>query len=106
VSRRRAQPRPLAGAIGAIRGAAQPATPLAAVLAAWPGAVGERIAAEAQPTAEHDGVVTVACSAATWAQELDLLADELLDRLRAELPGTEIARLRFVVSPEPFLGTI
>ena len=103
---RRAQPRAISGAIAAIREAAQPATPLAAVIAAWPEAVGERIAAEAQPVAEREGVITVACRAATWAQELDLLGDELLERLRASVRDTRVERLRFVVSPEPFTDTI
>jgi predicted nucleic acid-binding Zn ribbon protein len=103
---RRSQPHSIAGAIASIRDAAQPATRLAAVLAAWPDAVGERIAAEAQPVAEREGVVTVACRAATWAQELDLLGDELLERLRERLPDGTLERLRFVVSPEPFTDTI
>jgi predicted nucleic acid-binding Zn ribbon protein len=103
---RRGRPRAIGGAIGAIREEVRPATPLAAVLAAWPEAVGERIAGEAQPVSERDGVVTIACRAATWAQELDLLADELLERLRARAEIGRIERLRFVVSAEPFVDTI
>ena len=68
----------------------QPQTPLAAVQAVWPEAVGERIAAEARPVRERDGTVTVECRAATWAQELDLLHDELLERLNEAL-GSERA---------------
>jgi predicted nucleic acid-binding Zn ribbon protein len=103
---RRASPRPLGDAVAAIRAAAEPATPLAAVQRAWPRAVGERVAAEAEPVAEHEGVITVACRAATWAQELDLLHDELLARLREALDEESIERLRFVVSPEPFTDSI
>ena len=99
---RRTAPRSIGHALGAIRESVQPATPLAAVLAAWPEAVGERIAAEAQPVAEKGGVVTVACRAATWAQELDLLSEELLARLRERLERPDLERLRFVVDPEPF----
>jgi predicted nucleic acid-binding Zn ribbon protein len=99
---RRGSPRPLDEAVAAIRAAAEPATPLAAVQRAWPAAVGDRVAAEAEPVAEREGVITVACRAATWAQELDLLHDELLARLREEVGKTPIERLRFVVSPEPF----
>jgi predicted nucleic acid-binding Zn ribbon protein len=103
---RSARPRSIAAAVGAIRDQVQPATPLAAVLAVWPAAVGERIAAEAMPVSERDGVVTVACRAATWAQELDLLGDELLERLCARAEIGRIERLRFVVSPERFADTI
>ena len=46
---------------------------------------------------ERDGVVTVECRAATWAQELDLLQAELLERLNAALGEPRVGRLRFVV---------
>ena len=36
---------------------------------------------------ERDGAITVECRAATWAQELDLLQDELLERLNEALGG-------------------
>ena len=35
--------------------------------------------------------VTIACRSATWAQELDLMQDELLDRLRERLAGGPFA---------------
>jgi predicted nucleic acid-binding Zn ribbon protein len=35
--------------------------------------------------AERDGVVTIACRSATWAQELDLLGPQLLERLNEAL---------------------
>jgi predicted nucleic acid-binding Zn ribbon protein len=53
------------------------------------------VAVEAQPVAERDGVVTVACRSATWAQELDLMHDELLERLNAALGHGGLKRLRF-----------
>src|SRR5712691_7130755 len=94
--RRRRAPRPLSGAVEAALQHAEPATLLAAVQRAWPGAVGEAIAREANPVGERDGVVTVACRSATWAQELDLLADQILARLSSELPNeAELAGLRF-----------
>ena len=43
-------------------------------------------------------MLTVACHSATWAQELDLLAPDLLERLNAALDdaaGGPIERLRF-----------
>jgi Dna[CI] antecedent DciA-like protein len=49
-------------------------------------------------------VLTVACGAATWAQELDLLQGELLERLNSALAesGSGAARgLRFVATPPP-----
>jgi predicted nucleic acid-binding Zn ribbon protein len=56
--------------------------------------VGAAIAAAAQPVAERDGVLTVRCEAAVWAQELDLMAPELLARLNTALGGEELRALR------------
>ena len=46
------------------------------------------------PTAERDGVLTVTCQAAVWAQELDLMATELIARLNAALASDSIRELR------------
>ena len=94
---KRAKPHALGETIRELRREAQPATLLAAAQASWRPAVGEQIAAQAQPVRERDGMITVECSAATWAQELDLLHDELLARLNAELGEARIKRLRMVV---------
>ena len=94
---RRATPKPLGDSIRALRTEVQPQTPLAAIQAVWPEAVGSRVAAEARPVRERDGTVTVECRAATWAQELDLLHDELLARLNEALGDERVSRLRMVV---------
>ena len=93
-----ARPRGLAAALRGVREEVAPRTLLAAVQASWHDAVGARIAAEAQPIAERDGIVTVECRAATWANELDLLQDELLARLNSELGSEAVERLRFRAS--------
>jgi predicted nucleic acid-binding Zn ribbon protein len=54
------------------------------------------IAAEAVPTAERAGVVTISCSAAVWAQELDLMAPTIIGRLNGRLAGSRVDRLRCV----------
>jgi predicted nucleic acid-binding Zn ribbon protein len=98
VSGYRRGPKPLGDALAAAVAPLAPATPLGAVQGLWAGAVGERVAAEAAPVAERDGVVTVTCRSSTWAQELDLLAGDVLGKLRAELPeGVEVTALRFTV---------
>jgi predicted nucleic acid-binding Zn ribbon protein len=94
---RRVTPKPLGDSIRALRTEVQPQTPLAAIQAVWPDAVGARVAAEARPVRERDGTVTVECRAATWAQELDLLHDELLERVNEALGSQVISRLRMVV---------
>ena len=81
----RRSPRPLGAALRQARARAEPRTLLAATQSAWPTAAGDRVAAEAEPVAERDGVVTIACRSATWAQELDLLQPELVERLNGAL---------------------
>jgi predicted nucleic acid-binding Zn ribbon protein len=97
---RRAAPRSLGDAIRRSRAEAEPATLLAAVQGAWLGAVGDRVASEARPVREREGVITVGCRAATWAQELDLLQRELLERLNAAIEPRRVDGLRFVVVDE------
>jgi len=75
-------------------GALAPATTLARVQEVWERAAGPAIAAAARPTAERDGALTVTCAAAVWAQELDLMAGELIPRLNAELGTEAITQLR------------
>jgi predicted nucleic acid-binding Zn ribbon protein len=127
---RRLTPRPLAFALAEVASAAAPATLLARVQTAWPQTAGAALAAATKPVAERDGVVTMACESAVWAQELELLAPDLLERLnerlgsaqaplgpdrlgraeaplgrertelRAEQPGP-VTRLRFIVGSPP-----
>lgn len=92
----RRSPRSMTGALGALADRLAPQTLLADVQRAWPGAVGDLIAAEAQPTAERGGVVTISCSASVWAQELDLMGPQIIDRLNAGLATGSVQRLRCV----------
>jgi predicted nucleic acid-binding Zn ribbon protein len=48
---------------------------------------------------ERDGVVTVACASAVWAQELDLLSERVLERLTEELGRPAVTRLRAQARP-------
>jgi predicted nucleic acid-binding Zn ribbon protein len=96
----RGDPRSIGAAIRSARAASEPATLLAAVQSAWGPTAGERIASQAQPARERDGVVTIRCRAATWAQELDLLQGELLARLNAAISPRRVSSLRFVVGEE------
>ena len=90
----RAAPRPLAALVGELERELTPATTLARVQEVWARATGPAIGAAAQPTAERDGVLTVSCEAAVWAQELDLMAGELIPRLNALFGGERIRELR------------
>ena len=97
----RRAPRPLESPLRATLERVRPRTPLAAVQAVWDEMAGATVAAEAVPVAEKDGVVTVACTSATWAEQLDLLQLELLERLKSALPdGVDVSRLRFRVESD------
>lgn len=91
-------PRSIGAALRDARAATAPETLLAAVQATWTDVAGDRVAAEAWPVSEREGVVTVACRKATWAQELDLLGPTLRERLNA-VPAVAgrgpVAGLRF-----------
>lgn len=84
MTRRRA-PRPASSALRTALEQVAPKTQLATVQAAWDRIVGEQIAAVARPVAERDGAVVVHCADPVWAQELDLMQEQLLLRLREEL---------------------
>ena len=90
-------PRPLAVALDALRGELAPETLLGEVQRIWHEAVGEAISAEAKPTAEHGGVLTVSCSGSVWAQELDLMAPDIIERVNRGLARGQIVRLRCLV---------
>jgi predicted nucleic acid-binding Zn ribbon protein len=79
-----------------------PKTPLAAIQSAWPAAVGERLAAVAVPVSERDGTLTVECADAVWSQELDMMQEALLERLRREVGDQAPEALRFRVNSARF----
>lgn len=93
--RHRPGPRPMTAALDGVLARVEPKTPLARLQRVWPGVLGEAMSAHATPTAmSGDGVVTVSCDAGVWAQEIDLLAYELLQRLNAELGAGTVRELR------------
>ena len=90
----RRQPRSIATALDRLTARLAPATLLAEVQRAWPDAAGEAFAAQSEPVAEREGVVTVACASAVWAQELDLLSERVVERLNKNLGRPAVQRLR------------
>jgi len=65
-------------------------------LADWQRAVGERLAQKTYPERMQEGLLTVRVPSSTWAQELSLLSDVVLERLRAA--GHRVQKLRFHVA--------
>jgi predicted nucleic acid-binding Zn ribbon protein len=91
---RRPAPRPLTAALDGLALALAPATTLARLQQVWEPTAGPAIAAAARPTAERDGVLTVTCDAAVWAQELHLMAGDLVPALNAAIGAQAIRELR------------
>jgi predicted nucleic acid-binding Zn ribbon protein len=92
--RKRRVPRRAGSAVGALVDGLAPASGLAALQRVWPGAVGELVAQQAHPTAERDGVVVVTCSSSVWAQELTLMAPDLIARIKAAPGAPQVSELR------------
>ena len=97
MTRRRA-PREAGEAFRVARDIAAPKTGLASVQAAWSQAVGAQIAEVASPISERAGTLTVETSNAMWAQELDLMQTQLLERLREALGEGAPKALKFRVA--------
>ncbi len=71
----------------------------AAAALAWPDVVGRAAADHSVPVRRsRAGVVTVACSSASWAHELSARRAELAARLAERCPGVAVSGLRFAVA--------
>jgi predicted nucleic acid-binding Zn ribbon protein len=97
---RRRGPREVAHALDAFTAQLAPPTLLAEVQRAWPQVAGA-FAEHAQPFAERDGEVSVACPEAVRAQELDLMSELVLGRLNDALGRPAVRRLRVQARPAP-----
>ena len=96
---RRRGPRPVGLALDSLTDTIAPATLLAEVQRVWPRVAGERFARAAEPVSERDGVITVACESAVWAQELDLLSERVIAGLNEALGRPAVRRLRPQAAP-------
>ena len=75
---------------------------MADLVAIWPEAVGETVAANAWPARlARDGTLHVNASSSTWAFELQQLEQEIAGRLQAALGEGFPPRLRFAPGPLP-----
>ena len=89
----RRAPRTLGATLSTLTQAWAPASLLAQVQAVWSDAMGP-LAQRATPLRESEGVLTLGCSEAVWAQELELMGPELCDRLNAALGRVAVTAVR------------
>jgi len=99
MAKHRFAPRRAADPVGRLLSELEPQTPLSALQRAWPAAVGEGLAGHATPVEVRDGVATVQCSSGMWAEELELLQGEVLQRLQAALGPGAVRALRCRATP-------
>lgn len=62
----------------------------------WEEVVGPEIARQATPLRIHGGTLTLQASHPTWANELQLMALDLLEKIRDHCPQLPVKRLRFI----------
>jgi predicted nucleic acid-binding Zn ribbon protein len=104
--RRRREPLAAAAAVARFRrragrgpGGAGPGAETAAAALAWADVVGRAAADHSAPVRRsRAGVLTVACSSASWAHELSARRAELTERLAARCPEAGVSALRFAVA--------
>ena len=70
---------------------------VAAVMAAWPEAVGDAVAAHVRPRRLHDGVLLVEVDAPVWATQLRYLEEDVLRRLGRKVRPGVVKSIRPVV---------
>jgi predicted nucleic acid-binding Zn ribbon protein len=97
----RRAPRQASSAIRAARELIAPQTGLASIQAAWAETVGAQLAAVASPVSERSGTLTIECADSVWAQELDLMQGQLIERLRGVLGEKAPTALKFRLKSDP-----
>lgn len=100
---KRRAPRPLKTALEAISRTAEPVGTLARVQRLWPEVAGASVAAATEPVSMREGILTVRCESAVWAQELELLGSDIRSRLNAALGADdEVREVRFKLAQGRF----
>ncbi|TMK39169.1 MAG: DUF721 domain-containing protein [Actinobacteria bacterium] len=99
---RRRAPRPVRLALERVTSRLQPPSVLGEIQRVWEQAVGPAVAAEARPTAERDGVLTVSCRSAVWGQELELMAPQLIEQINQRMGARRVRSLRCRTTPGAF----
>jgi hypothetical protein len=66
---------------------------LGRVVGVWPAVVGDRLARVTTPARLRDGTLQVRCASASWAQTLNGIEQELLERLDEQLGRGRVRRI-------------
>lgn len=99
---RRRSPKLIADSVTSLVGTVAPLTVLARVQVIWKAAVGEAIAREAEPVFERAGILSIACRSSVWANEIELLSNQLITKINEELKSQSVSSLRIKIDPDRF----
>lgn len=66
----------------------------------WDEEVGAAIAARAQPSGYHRGILSVRVTSHSWMQELQMMKDTLRERLNRRLGQELIRDIYFTIAPQ------
>ena len=67
-----------------------------AVFGRWRGVVGDQIAAHAEPTALHEGVLTISAESTAWATQLRMVQAQILAKIAAAVGDGVVKSLKIV----------
>lgn len=67
-----------------------------AVFGRWRAVVGDQIAAHAEPTALHDGVLTISAESTAWATQLRMVQAQILAKIGAAVGDGVVKSLKIV----------
>lgn len=71
------------------------ADPLHRIAAAWPGIVGDAVAAHAEPVQLNGNTLLVVTRSSAWSQQLQMLSPAILTAIRNLAPGLDVQRMTF-----------
>ena len=72
----------------------RPRAAVAGVFGRWPAIVGEQVASHVRPVAFEEGELIVEADSSAWAQQMRLLAPQILKRLAEELGAGTVQHVK------------
>ena len=71
------------------------------LFSSWRSIVGEEVAEHTEPISLLDGTLLIKCSSTSWATQMGLMQDQLLQTLQKSAPGVLVDSLRFMGPSAP-----
>lgn len=71
------------------------------LFSSWRAIVGDEVAEHTEPISLLDGTLLIKCSSTSWATQMGLMEQELLETLQKSAPGVLVDSLRFMGPSAP-----